>query len=243
MRGLFVTGTDTGVGKTLVACALLAGLRRAGFRTAAMKPVASGSEWTSRGLRNEDATRLAAQADCRLPYEFLNPYVFQPPVAPHIAAREAGVRLEMDHLLATYHRIAAKGADFCVVEGAGGWLVPLNEEQTLADLVVELDLPVMLVVGMRLGCLNHALLTAESIQARGVRLAGWVANQIEPDVSRLEANIETLRRRLPAPLLGTIRYRPAISPEAAAGLLDVSLLEGILLEGKNAGLEHRPGDH
>ncbi len=239
MRGLFVTGTDTGVGKTLVACALLAGLRRVGLRTAAMKPVASGSEWTSAGLRNEDATRLAAQADCHLPYELLNPYVFQPPVAPHIAAREAGIRMEMDHLLAAYRRIAAGGADLCVVEGAGGWLVPLNEEQTLADLAVELDLPVVLVVGMRLGCLNHALLTAESIQARGVRLVGWVANQIEPEVSRLEANIETLRRRLPARLLGTIRYQPAISTEAVAGLLDVGLLAD-LPEGKDTDHGYRP---
>ncbi len=230
MKGVFVTGTDTGVGKTLVACALLAGFRRAGLYTAAMKPVASGSEWSGAGLRNEDALQLAAYADCELPYETINPYVFQPAIAPHIAAQEAGVRIEMERIVTSYHGVASK-AEICVVEGAGGWLVPLNEQQSLADLVVELQLPVVLVVGMRLGCLNHALLSAESILARGVPLVGWIANQMEANVPRIEANIATLRHRMPAKLLGSVGYQPTASAEEVVDLLDIdTLLEGIVRE-------------
>ncbi len=225
MKGIFVTGTDTGVGKTLVATGLLAAFRRAGLRTAAMKPVASGSEWTPEGLRNEDALQLAAGMDCEVPYEILNPYVFEPPIAPHIAAEEAGVRIEMGRIADCYRRVAGD-ADICVVEGAGGWLVPLNERETLADLAVELDLPVILVVGMRLGCLNHALLSVESILAHGAPLLGWVANQVDAGMSRYRENIDTLRQRLPGKFLGSVEYQPDFSPEDVARFLDIDAMVG-----------------
>jgi len=221
MSGLFVTGTDTGVGKTLVACALLAGFRRAGLRTAAMKPVASGSEPTPSGLRNQDALRLTAQTDCTFSYDTINPYTFQPAIAPHIAAAQVGVSINMQYIVDLYRNIVRQ-ADICVVEGAGGWLVPLNHKKTMADLVVQLELPVVLVVGMRLGCLNHAMLTAENIIARGVPLAGWVANQIIPDMFCVEQNIETLCRSLPAPLLGVIPPLSHACPEKVADCLDIT---------------------
>ncbi len=224
MSGLFVTGTDTGVGKTFISCALLAGFRRAGLRTAAMKPVASGSEATPSGLRNEDALQLAAQSDCKLPYETLNPYTFQPAIAPHIAAQQAGVTMDLQRINRLYREIEAQ-ADICVVEGAGGWLVPLDGAATMADLVVRLGLPVVLVVGMRLGCLNHALLTAESIHARGVEVAGWIANQAESRIMPCrEESIATLVGLLPCPLLGVLDHYPGVSMQRVARSLDLSLL-------------------
>jgi len=224
VKGIFVTGTDTGVGKSYIGCALLAGFRRTGLRTVAMKPVASGSEPTPAGLRNEDALQLAAHADCKLAYEMLNPYVFQPAIAPHIAAQETGSCIEIARIVTSYQQISALGADICVVEGAGGWLVPLNETETFADLVINLGLPVVLVVGMRLGCLNHALLTAENILSRGVPLLGWVANQVEPAMPRIESNIETLRSRMPAELLGVVGFQPEAASEKVAELLNIDLL-------------------
>ncbi len=223
MSGLFVTGTDTEVGKSFIACALLAGFRRAGLRTTAMKPVASGSELTPSGLRNDDALQLMAQVDCTLPYDVINPYTFQPAIAPHIAAELAGVTMDLQRINALYQDISAQ-ADICVVEGAGGWLVPLNSGESMAELVVQLDLPVVLVVGMRLGCLNHAMLTVESILARGVPLAGWIANQVAPGMACLEQNIETLRQWLPAQLLGVVEYLPGTSPEKVADYLDIARL-------------------
>ncbi|HHL45071.1 MAG TPA: dethiobiotin synthase [Gammaproteobacteria bacterium] len=235
MNGVFISGTDTGVGKSLIACALLAGFRRAGLRTAAMKPVASGSDPTPSGLRNEDALQLAAWSDCPFPYEVINPYTFQPAIAPHIAAAQAGVTIDLQRIEGLYRRIAAQ-ADICVVEGAGGWLVPLDEAPatTMADLVVRLDIPVVLVVGMRLGCLNHAMLTAESILARGVALTGWVANQVMPDMPCVEQNIETLQRHLPAQLLGVVQSLPCASPEKAESYLDIAGLMELVNAGSGA---------
>ncbi|HEY5790721.1 MAG TPA: dethiobiotin synthase, partial [Gammaproteobacteria bacterium] len=207
-RGLFVTGTDTGVGKTLVAAALRLRLRAAGLRVAGYKPVAAGCDAGAGGLRNSDAELLRASATERWPYAAVNPYALAPPIAPHLAAAEAGVTLDLERLVAGYATLA-EASDAVVVEGAGGWLVPLDDRLTLADLAARLGLDVVLVVGVRLGCLNHALLTAASVAAHGLRLAGWVANVIDPEVERLDGQLETLRRRLAAPCLGCIPRLPS----------------------------------
>jgi dethiobiotin synthetase len=205
MPGWFVTGTDTGVGKTLFAVSLLAGLARAGFKAAGMKPVASGCRETPEGLRNEDAERLMAASSVPLAYEEINPYALAPPVAPHLAAAAAGIEISLENILEHFDRLRAR-AEFVVVEGAGGWFVPLGPTLTMADLARALGLPVILVVGLRLGCLNHALLTAEAIGRMGCPLAGWVANRIDPEMMLVEQNIETLRERLAAPLIAELPY-------------------------------------
>ncbi|TXG98031.1 MAG: dethiobiotin synthase [Nevskiaceae bacterium] len=201
-RTIFVTGTDTGVGKTYVVSMLLRQLRAAGVDACGFKPVASGCEDTPQGLRNEDALALQAASGGTEPYEALNPYALAPAIAPHLAARDAGVRVDCSRLDAAQAALAARH-DLVLVEGAGGWQVPLNEAQTFADWVTARQWPVLLVVGMRLGCINHALLSADSI-ARGTRLLAWVANVLPPAMPYLDDNIATLRARLPAPLLGVI---------------------------------------
>jgi dethiobiotin synthetase len=201
MRGVFVTGTDTGVGKTLFAAALLLRLGTAGVAIAACKPLASGCRREDGRLVNADAELLAAVAPA--PLAILNPIALEPAIAPHIAAAEAGIRLDAAELVSAC-RAAAAGGEFLVVEGAGGWRVPIGPEETLADVARGLGLPVVLVVGLRLGCLNHALLTAEAIRADGLELAGWVANPIEPDMPRREANIAALCDRLRTPLLARL---------------------------------------
>jgi dethiobiotin synthetase len=218
-RGWFVTGTDTGVGKTVVAIALLEALGRRGLRCAAMKPVAAGAKVKDGALRNADAEALREAAQVRADYATVNPYVFAPAIAPHIAAEMAGVRISLDHVAAQFSSLAAR-ADCVVVEGAGGWLVPLDERCSVADLAARVGLPVILVVGMRLGCLNHALLTARSIQASGLPLAGWVGNCIDPSFACLEQNLHALEARLAAPMLGRIPWlREPVDPvQAAAGL-------------------------
>lgn len=203
--GYFITGTDTDVGKTLIALGLIKKLQQQGFKTGAMKPISAGCETTPEGLRNSDAVQLRQQADVELPYATLNPYAFAPAIAPHIAAADEGVRADIETIYQHYQTIAAQ-SECVVVEGAGGWQVPLNDFQTIADLAKRLQLPVILVVGMRLGCISHALLTAESINRSGLPLAGWVANQIEPQMNRLEENIATLQQRIEAPLLGRVPY-------------------------------------
>jgi len=216
--GWFVTGTDTGVGKTLVSGALLRVLRERGLRVAGMKPVASGCIATAAGLRNEDALVLARESSLRLPYAQVNPYAFEPAIAPHLAAAEAGVRIDLEGLAAGCEALLAQ-VDRVVVEGAGGWRVPLNDTETIADLARRLRLPVVLVVGLRLGCLNHALLTAAAILADGLPFGGWVANAIDPGFARAAENLASLQERLPGPFLGAI---PALSRadirEAAAAL-------------------------
>ena len=197
-RGLFVTGTDTGVGKTRVALALIHALRAQGLRVAAMKPVSAGSE---PGELNEDVTALLQAANVAADIRDVNPYAFDRPVAPHIAAAQAGVRIELAVIVEAYSRLAA-AADVVVVEGAGGWRVPLNEAEDMADLAQALGLPVVLVVGLRLGCINHALLTAESIANRQVPWAGWVGNHIDPAMACQAENLAALCARLPAPCLG-----------------------------------------
>ncbi len=207
----FVTGTDTGVGKTRVAttlCHAFAGGRRyAGRRVAAMKPVASGCTRTAAGLRNEDAMALLESMNVRASYAEVNPYAFEPAIAPHIAAQEAGCRIDFDLLDRCFERLSLQ-SDVIVVEGAGGWLAPLDAGRTFADLAVRWELDVILVVGMRLGCLNHALLTAESIQRRGLRLRGWVGNSIDAHCERRDANLRTLHARIDAPCIGEFPYSP-----------------------------------
>ncbi|MBK5941566.1 dethiobiotin synthase [Halochromatium roseum] len=214
-RGLFVTGTDTEVGKTEVTLGLMAALQRRGFSVLGMKPVAAGCVQTPDGLRNEDALRIQAQGSKPLAYAAINPYAFAPPIAPHIAAAQAGVEIQIDLIETAYQRLATQ-ADWVLVEGAGGWRVPLGPGLTLADLPSALDLPVVLVVGLRLGCLNHALLSAESIQASGLQLAGWVANRIDPAMAAADENLATLRERLPAPCLGVVPWLSAPTPAQVA---------------------------
>ncbi len=221
--GFFVTGTDTEVGKTLVSAALVWSWARRGERVAAFKPVASGARRAGEGLRNEDALRLQAMASVKLPYEQVNPYAFEPPIAPHLAAAEAGVRIDLARIVAA---VRAVRAERVLVEGVGGWRVPLNDEEDLADLAVALGFPVILVVAVRLGCLNHTLLTVESVLARGLKLAAWVANRPTPGVSRWQGQVESLRRRIPAPCLGVVPPLAVPGPAQVASHLDLAVLNG-----------------
>lgn len=210
---IFVTGTDTGVGKTLVSTGLLHALAKRHARVMGMKPVAAGTELINGVQANEDVIALRAAATCSVPPELDNPVLLPDPVSPHIAAARAGVQINIAHLVAC-HRELMQLADAVVVEGAGGFLVPLSATETGADLAQALGLPVLLVVGLRLGCLNHALLTAEAIRARGLTLAGWVANHVDPGMLAQEDNIAFLQQRLQAPLLATIPYQPTPDPRA-----------------------------
>ncbi|GFM87349.1 ATP-dependent dethiobiotin synthetase BioD [Pseudomonas cichorii] len=222
----FITGTDTDAGKTTVAAGLLHAARLAGLSTAAGKPVASGSVITSQGLRNSDALALLAECSLDVGYDDVNPFAFEPAIAPHLAAREAGVSLTVNSLLQPMRRLLDRNADFTLIEGAGGWRVPLADQSNLSDLAMGLGLPVILVVGVRLGCINHALLTAEAIARDGLQLAGWVANIIEPKTSRLEENLATLSERLPAPCIGRLPRLKKASADAVAEHLHLELLDG-----------------
>jgi len=223
-RGIFIAGTDTGVGKTLVATAVVRALVQQGLRVAAMKPVAAGAVSTAHGLRNTDALSLAAAANIKAPYEVINPYCFPQPVSPHIAACEAGMAIEIQLIKARFDELA-RDADAVVVEGAGGWLVPIGAKQTMADVAMALGLPVLLVVGLRLGCLNHSLLTARAIEASGARLTEWVGNHIEFHFERGAENIATLEAQLGRAPLDILRFEPLnpdrveLSAGAAARLL------------------------
>jgi len=219
--GFFVTGTDTGVGKTLVACALLRALASTGKSVIGMKPVAAGSE----GGRWSDVDALAGASNVDAPDRLVNPYRFDPPIAPHIAAAIAGSRIDIEAIARACEELLRR-AQLVVVEGVGGFLVPLNERETAADLARRLALPAVLVVGMRLGCLNHALLTSEQIEATGLRCAGWVANCIAPDMPQLDANIDALRERLDCPLLGVVPFQRDPAPDRVARFLSLdSLME------------------
>ncbi len=222
----FVTGTDTEVGKTTIAAGLLHAARLRGLSTAAAKPVASGCTRTTEGLRNDDALTLLAQCSLPLRYEEVNPLAFEPAIAPHLAAREVGVMLTVASLLEPARSVLALGADFSLVEGAGGWRVPLAGEENLSDLAIALGLPVILVIGVRLGCINHALLSAEAIERDGLKLAGWVANIVDPHTARLEENLATLAERMPAPCVGRVPRLPSASADAVAKHLDLARLAG-----------------
>jgi dethiobiotin synthetase len=200
VKTLFVTGTDTGVGKTHVSSLLLTAARANGIRACGYKPVASGCERIDGELRNEDALALQAAAGTQEPYAAINPYAFEPPIAPHIAARQAGVTVDLAQLDQGARQLQQRH-DWLLVEGAGGWLVPLNEQASFADWVAARGWPVLMVVAMRLGCINHAMLTAEAIRSRGLTLIGWVANELPPRQGALQDNLDCLQQRLGAPLL------------------------------------------
>jgi dethiobiotin synthetase len=205
--GFFVTGTDTGVGKTLVSSALVHHFAVLGYRSVGLKPVSAGCEWRDGQLLSEDVAQLEAASNVMLPLDIINPCAFEPPLAPHVAAEQAGREIEMESLIAAFGQAVA-AADVVVVEGVGGFRVPLNDRLDTADLAVRLGLPVILVVGMRLGCLSHALLTQESIAARGLQLVGWIANTIDPQMSAFKENLQALEKRIPAPCLGVVPYQP-----------------------------------
>jgi len=200
----FITGTDTEIGKTWYTLALIQHLKNQGLRVAGMKPIASGCEATQAGLRNSDAEQILKTSGLDVPYDWVNPYAFAPPIAPHIAAAQVGQTIELETIIIQYQHLAAQ-AEALVIEGVGGWRVPINRTQSLKDMVLALEVPVILVVGLRLGCINHALLSAETIIRDGCTLAGWIANPIDPDFDT-QASIETLKERLEVPLLAEMPY-------------------------------------
>lgn len=200
-KGYFITGTDTGVGKTYVTVSLLNMLRQQGFKTAALKPIATGD--------SEDANQLQQAASIALPYSTINPIAFVPAIAPHIAAAHANQALSVKNILQLCQPALASNVDYLLVEGIGGWKVPLNTQETLADFAIALGFPVILVVGMRLGCLNHAILTWENMLSANTNIAGWIANCIEPDMPYLQDNIETLKQYIKNPLLGIVPHQKA----------------------------------
>ena len=219
-QGYFVTGTDTGVGKTTVSCALLKAFAAQGKKAVGMKPVVAGSE----NGRWHDVEQLIAASNIHAEREYINPYAFHPPISPHIAAQKNGVDIDFAVIQRAYQALSSQ-ADIVIVEGVGGFLVPLNARQTGADLASALNLPVILVVGMRLGCLNHALLTAQAIHAAGLPLAGWVANGIDRQMLALEENIATLERWLDGPLLGVIPFELNLDVKKHVELMSVATLE------------------
>ncbi len=207
MTGLYITGTDTSIGKTVVSCALLHALRARGQRAVGMKPVASGCESTPHGWRNEDALALQSASDPRPDYADVNPYAFPLPLAPELAARDVGIVIDLAPILAAHARLRAQ-ADVVVVEGVGGWAAPLSSSLQQADIVRALDLPVVLVIGLRLGCLNHAILSARTITADGCRLVGWIGNAIDSQMACREEHRGMLQSRIQAPCLGWLPHAP-----------------------------------
>jgi dethiobiotin synthetase len=218
---LFITGTDTDVGKTVVACGFLAAANQQGLRTAAIKPVAAGCAVTEQGMTNSDALQLQAAASHKLSYQQINPVALEPAIAPHIAAAEAGLRMSASRLVGYCRGVSLMPVDMVVVEGAGGWRVPINSRETLADVARELECAVIVVVGMRLGCLNHALLTMEAIRRDGLQIVGWVANILDPEMPRLQENIDTLKQCINEPCLGTVPRLVDLSAERVADFLTV----------------------
>lgn len=218
-KGLFVTGTDTGCGKTEVTLGLMRLFQDQGMKVAGMKPIASGSEATADGLRNEDALRIQAACSEATPYERINPFAFAPPIAPHIAAEQAGVVIDFGRIAENYQALAQRN-DRVIVEGVGGLLAPLDEARDLVDLIHYLELPALLVIGLKLGCINHALLTVGALKARKIPVSGWLANQVEKDMLEVEGNLISLKRRIDLPFLG---YIPVLqknpSPEAISKLI------------------------
>lgn len=226
-RGFFITGTDTGVGKTRFAVALLEACARQGMRAVGMKPVAAGAEAEAGVWVNDDVRRLRAASGVAAPSEWVNPFLLREAVAPHIAAERAGVRIDIPRIVAAHGQLAAL-AEVVVVEGVGGWRVPLSARRDTADLAAALGLPVFLVVGMRLGCLNHALLTAEAIRGRGLTLAGWVASQVDPAMALYDENIAALAQRLGAAPWAELSWRPALPPGEGGRLISPQRLHAAL---------------
>jgi dethiobiotin synthetase len=212
-KGFFITGTDTGVGKTKVAVALTRAFVARGLRTGVMKPVAAGMVMTPDGPRNDDALELLAQSNVSAPYEDVNPWLLNMPASPHLAARHEGVSISPERILAAHRRLAAR-SDLVLVEGAGGWLAPISSVATMADIAEKLGLPVIFVVGLRLGCLNHALLTREAIRSSALPFAGWIANKMAVEMPLADANIESLTSRFHMPPLAIVPAAEATLSEA-----------------------------
>ncbi|MCO7246460.1 dethiobiotin synthase [Halomonas sp. Mc5H-6] len=226
MSAYFVTGTDTDAGKTLVTSTLLATASAQGLTTLGLKPVASGSRVTPEGLRNSDALALQVQSMPPVSYATVNPWAFEPAIAPHLAANEAGQALNLSDIVTTIGAtLAQTPRDLSLIEGAGGWRVPLNDREDFCDIPCAMDLPVILVVGLKLGCLNHARLSAEAIAADGLTLAGWVGSVVDPafaaESARFADNLDVLKRTLPAPCLGVIPHLEQPSPETAQPFLSL----------------------
>ena len=222
-KAFFVTGTDTEIGKTLVSSALVDAMAQRGWASVGMKPVAAGAELIDGVWCNEDVQALRAVSNVAVPDALINPYLFRLAAAPHIAAREEGREIDLVHILDSYRQLAAK-VEAIVVEGVGGFCVPLNSRYSTADMAQQLQLPVILVVGMRLGCISHALLSVEAIAARGLRLVGWVANSVHSEMAFFENNLSALRERIDAPLLGCIPHLAQATASQAAQHLDVTIL-------------------
>lgn len=205
-KTFFITGTDTEIGKTFAACCLLQAAKKRGFSTAAVKPVAAGGINTNAGFRNEDALQLQKFCTLQLQYEEINPFILEQAIAPHIAAEQEHREADAYALANHCKKIIGKKADLTLIEGAGGWMVPLNQQEYISDIVKILDIPVILVVGMKLGCLNHALLTVKALNEDGFKLHGWIANQVVPDMPVFKKNIKTLKAKIKAPLITTIPW-------------------------------------
>lgn len=221
-RAFFITGTDTGIGKTLIASALVYDYSQRGLKAAGMKPVAAGCVEQEGKLLSEDVAMLMAAGSVTAPLEAHNPYAFASAIAPHIAAAQSGVAIRLEVIQQAFEKLAGL-ADMVVVEGVGGFRVPLSDEMDTADMAQALHIPVVLVVGMRLGCLNHALLTVEAIRARGLELAGWVANQVEPQMMVYEENLQALEQRIAAPCLGRVPYLTTPDFRVAAEYLQLTI--------------------
>jgi dethiobiotin synthetase len=219
---VYVSGTDTGIGKTMASGALLHALRGHGLRAVGMKPVASGCERMDGEWKNADALALQAAGEPGIAYADINPFALQHPLAPELAARDAGVEVTLPPILDARARLAA-GCDALVVEGVGGWAAPLSAALMQADLVRALELPVLLVVGLRLGCLNHALLSARAIVADGAHLAGWIASHVDPAMERVDDNLAMLRERMPAPCWGMLPHAPDADPATLARHLRIPM--------------------
>ena len=223
MRNLFITGTDTGVGKTWATLGLMTRLQGLGLAVNGMKPVASGSEWQAGRLRNADAILIRNQSSRLVEYELVNPYAFAEPIAPHIAADKQRVFVDIEAMDAAFCAIA-EAVDMVVVEGVGGWRTPLSGRLQAEDLIKRLNLSVILVVGLRLGCINHALLTAEAILAAELSFAGWLGNCVCPDYPEAQATIDYLRKQIPAPFLGRIPYLYNFSLEEVGSAIETGRL-------------------
>ncbi|MDF1643419.1 MAG: dethiobiotin synthase [Pseudomonadales bacterium] len=220
----FVTGTDTDVGKTRIACGILEYARQRGLSSAAVKPMAAGCEQTADGFQNEDALELMDAMTLSLPYSQVNPIALEPAIAPHIAAEQVGVEVSAEQLTEYCRKILNLESGITLVEGAGGWRVPINRTETFADVAKMLNLPVILVVSMRLGCINHAMLSLEAIRADGLSVAGWVANRVDAEMSCYQENLETLKRQIPEPCLGIVPHLEDPTGKEIAGCLNIETL-------------------
>ncbi len=227
-NGIFITGTDTGVGKTRFTVTLMEALKKQGHQVAGMKPIASGANLNDGKLMNEDAILIMLHCSETTNYEVINPVVFESPVAPYIAANREKVIIDLDKIIASYDQLASNGG-YVIVEGVGGWRVPISDKTSMVDLVRVLDLPVIMVVGISLGCINHAILTEEAIRSDGVNLCGWVSNQLEKDYLFKQETIDTLKEKLTSPHIANQPYMNDFKPDKMLERIDLSLISDVCL--------------